>query len=96
MYQTGKFIVENSFFLIKINAINKMGVYYILSSSGVASGLDVKFKDALGFAIEVDYWRNEHVYFGGKFTMINYELKNSSISVDGNSIGVVMGYVFGN
>jgi len=64
------------------------------SGSGVASGLNINFNDALGFAFEVNHQFNK-MYLGGKFTVIDYELQNSSISVSGNSLGIVLGFVFG-
>lgn len=67
-----------------------------LSGSGVASGINGSFDDALGFVVEVDYHLGDFFYLGGKYTSIDYkpELAGAA-TVDGSSIGVVMGFIFG-
>jgi len=66
-----------------------------LSSSGVASGISADFEDALGFIAEVDFRLGEFFYIGGKYTAIDYDQKNTNVTVDGNSVGIVFGFIFG-
>ena len=69
--------------------------------SGSATGLnplviDIKFKDALGYVLEVDYRLGKSFYVGAKYTAIDYEYESfANEKIDGNSIGVVIGFVFG-
>jgi len=63
-----------------------------LSGAGIA---DVHYKDSLGYAVEVDFRLGEFFYLGGKYTVIDYDQENSNKTVDGNSIGVVIGFIFG-
>lgn len=63
-----------------------------LKGSGVVSGLDVEFDDALGFVVEGDYFFSPKAFFGIRYTMIDYEVNN--VSVDGNSIGIAIGARF--
>jgi hypothetical protein len=63
-----------------------------LSGSGV---IDRGYNDSLGYAFEVDFRLGDFFYLGGKYTFIDYDEKNSNTIVDGNSIGVVIGFVFG-
>jgi len=76
------------------------GVTYHLSpeltGSGVANGINGKFDSAFGFIAEIDFRLGDFYYVGGKFTSIDYKPQLSGAStVDGNSIGVVMGFIFG-
>lgn len=70
-----------------------------LSGDGIASGLNADFDDSLGFILEADYLLgNKKGYVGGRYTMIDYDSVPSATvnaaTVDGNSIGVVVGYRF--
>lgn len=62
-----------------------------LSGSGVASFVNTDFDNATGGLLEADYFFSQSSYFGFRYTSINYTLKSTSISVDGNSVGVVLG-----
>ena len=56
----------------------------------------VKMDDSLGFVLAADYNTkgifDREWYLGGRLTIIDYEVGGESIS--GNSIGVVVGYLF--
>lgn len=70
-----------------------------LSGDGLASGLSANFDDSMGFILEADYlFGNKKGYVGGRYTMIDYDTVPSATvnaaTVDGNSIGVVVGYRF--
>ncbi|MDH5765824.1 MAG: hypothetical protein OEZ38_07400 [Gammaproteobacteria bacterium] len=54
----------------------------------------VDFNDAFGMVAEIDYQLSERAYLGFKVTFIDYETEIASISVDGNSFGVVIGTSF--
>jgi len=66
-----------------------------LSVDGEFGSDNVTFKDATGFVLQMDYLLNERGYLSLVLTSIDYELKGTNESVDGNSIGVVIGYRFG-
>lgn len=59
----------------------------------------VKFDDALGYVGQVDFvvpldgWVRE-VTIGARFTVIDYEVKDTGYKVDGNSIGLSLGVGF--
>lgn len=67
-----------------------------LDISGSLGGGTVDFDDAFGLVAEVDYKLGDRGYLGMKFTMIDYDAANCSgcSSVDGNSIGFVIGARF--
>ena len=71
------------------------GLTYHLHPKLSGGSINRYYEDALGFAVEVDWRLGEFFYLGGKYTLIDYEQKNSTTTVDGNSIGVVLGFVFG-
>lgn len=56
----------------------------------------VAFDDAAGFVAQIEYRLGERGHLGLKATVIDYEISNSvsSATVDGNSIGVVIGARF--
>ena len=67
-----------------------------LSGSGVKSGTNADYDNAFGFVAEVDYRLGEFFYLGGKYTSISYKPQESGAkTISGNSIGVVIGAVFG-
>ncbi len=72
-----------------------LGVTYHLSpeleGSGIVSGRQA-FEDAAGVVAEWDYTGWERGYLGLKFTAIDYEV--GTLSVNGNSLGLVLGYRF--
>lgn len=61
-----------------------------LSGSGVASGLNVNFKDSLGFIVQADWRISEKVNLGLRYTALDYEVEGSSASVNSNGIGIVL------
>jgi hypothetical protein len=70
-----------------------------LSGTGEASGLDVKFDNALGFVLEGDYlfagegsWSG--AFLGLRFTSLKYKEKNFGTSFNSNGIGAQIGYRF--
>ena len=66
-----------------------------LSVDGFSGATTADFDDATGFVAQLDYLLNERGYISLKFTSIDYELANSSIEVDGSSIGLLVGFRFG-
>lgn len=62
----------------------------VLEGDGFAAG-KVDFEDALGTLIDMRYFFGESAYVGGRATFIDYKVKNGSTSVNGNSIGVIVG-----
>ena len=60
-----------------------------LEGSGDASHIQADFDNALGYVVEVDYLTNEELMIGVRATFIDYEV--NSVSVDGNSIGLLVG-----
>ncbi|VAW98186.1 hypothetical protein MNBD_GAMMA22-1202 [hydrothermal vent metagenome] len=67
-----------------------------LMGDGLASGINGSYDNALGFLAEVDFRLGEFFYIGGKLTFIDYEPQQANAkTVDGNSVGIVMGFIFG-
>ena len=66
-----------------------------LDSSGF-SNEEIDFKNAYGFVGEVDHLWPFGLYLGLKFTAIDYEVDEpgSNEKVNGNSVGIVLGYMF--
>lgn len=62
-----------------------------LKGTGAAAYINTDFNDATGLLFETDYFFSQNTYFGFRYTSINYTLKSTSISVNGDSIGVVLG-----
>lgn len=46
-----------------------------IEGSGVAGGLDIKFKNALGAIVQVDWLITENVALGGRYTLLEYDAK---------------------
>ncbi len=65
-----------------------------VTTSGFASGNDLDFDNALGLVVELDYKLSEKGFIGVRFTNIEYQVSNSSATIDGDSVGVVLGGVF--
>ncbi|MCF6243599.1 MAG: hypothetical protein L3J43_01015 [Sulfurovum sp.] len=65
-----------------------------LSSGGDARGLDVDFDSALGGVAQIGYRFTERFSVGLKATFIDYDLSDTSLSVDGNNAGVYLSYIF--
>lgn len=69
--------------------------YHLNPKLSGSSVTERRYKDSLGFAFELDFRLGEFFYLGGKYTIIDYDQDNSTVTVDGNSIGVVIGFIFG-
>lgn len=65
-----------------------------VDGSGVASNISADFDNALGVILEVDYITAGKTYVGGRVTLIDYTLSNTSVSFSGNSVGVTVGVRF--
>ena len=52
-----------------------------------------EFENALGYLAELRFFFSDKAYVGGRYTNIEYELKNSLTGqkIDGRSIGIVLG-----
>jgi hypothetical protein len=59
-----------------------------LSGSGVVSGLNVQFKDALGFLLQVDWRITEKLNLGVRYTALDYDVEGGG-SVKSNGLGIV-------
>ena len=74
------------------------GITYHLDPEFSASGgnlltpVRVDYDDALGILLEANYVLPTGLYFGGKFTLIDYEAPG--ITNSGNSLGVIAGWQF--
>ena len=66
-----------------------------LSIDGAFGSDTANFKDATGLVLQMDYLLNERGYLSLTFTSIDYEQANFNGSVDGSSIGVLIGFRFG-
>lgn len=69
-----------------------------LDSSGLSPPLTADFDNALGLLLEVDFYMGEKAYIGGRYTVIEYDTVPSdtvkAATVDGNSIGIILGLRF--
>lgn len=66
-----------------------------LDGSGVASNVDVKFKNALGALVQVDWRITEKIALGGRYTFIEYDAKAPATgSGKGNGFGVAFSINF--
>lgn len=66
-----------------------------LEGSGVVGGLDVKFKNALGVVLQVDWRITENIALGGRFTAIEYEAKSGGVgTAEANGVGVAFSMSF--
>ena len=66
-----------------------------LEGSGVASAVDVKFKNALGFVLQADYliWRG--LAAGVRYTFLEYEAKGDATgTAKSNGLGLTVSYTF--
>lgn len=64
-----------------------------LKGSGVASGINANFDDALGFVIQSHYSLDETFSIGVRYTIIDYEGEGLK-TIDANSFGLTLGYSF--
>ncbi len=61
-----------------------------LSGSGVASGLNVNFKNSLGYILQADWRITEKLSLGARYTILDYELSGTTNSkVGSNGLGIV-------
>ncbi len=61
-----------------------------LSGSGVASGINLTFKDSLGYLLQADWRITEKMNLGARYTMLDYGLSGSTTSkVHSNGLGIV-------
>ena len=65
-----------------------------LKGDGVASGINANFDDALGYLVQSDFIVYDSMTVGLRYTIIDYDVENSSVSVDGNSVGLIFGVAF--
>lgn len=61
-----------------------------LTGSGVASGLNVNFKNSLGLVAQADWRVSKSFNLGLRYTAMDYELEGPSTSVKSNGIGIVL------
>jgi len=71
------------------------GLSYHINPELSGDGNNINYENALGYVVEFDFRFMKSFYVGGKYTAIDYKHENNSTTIDGNSIGVVMGFVFG-
>ncbi|MGD8927146.1 MAG: hypothetical protein PVG20_09855 [Thioalkalispiraceae bacterium] len=64
-----------------------------LDGSGVASGADANYDNALGYVAEIDYYFSEQAYFGIQYLNIEYDRNTdfgqTAATFDGSSVGIV-------
>lgn len=75
-----------------------------LDGAGIIEGYAVDFENALGGIIEFDWFlgledkarvpQQATAYFGIRGTLINYERVDQNGKIDGNSLGLVLGFGF--
>lgn len=70
------------------------GLSYHLNPKLTGDGINKNYDNALGYIVEIDFRLTDFFYLGGKYTDIAYKQKSNSITVDGNSIGIVGGFIF--
>lgn len=61
-----------------------------LDGSGVAGGLNVEFKNALGFIAQADWRISDKLNLGLRYTFLDYETENTGVKVDSNGLGLVL------
>ena len=59
-----------------------------LSGSGVISGLNVSFKTSLGAILQADWRITDKMNLGARYTMLDYDLKNTNTKVKSNGLGI--------
>lgn len=65
-----------------------------LEGSGVIGGLNVKFKDSLGFLLQADYRATDKIAFGVRYTMLDYQVEGSSAEISSNGVGLTFSASF--
>jgi hypothetical protein len=70
---------------------------YDKNNNFVSNGMNDKYENAFGGVVKMQYRITPSFDVGVKGTFIDYKLKDdSSVTADGNSIGFVLSYSFGN
>lgn len=65
-----------------------------LDGSGIADGLNVAFKDALGFVLQVDFLSGKQMALGLRYTSIDYKLEDGGGTAKGDGVGFAIGFYF--
>ncbi len=60
-----------------------------LSGGGVVSGLNVSFKTSVGEILQADWRITEKMNLGARYTILDYELKNTNTKIKSNGLGIV-------
>ena len=56
----------------------------------------VNFQNATGYVVQLDYLLSERGYLSLKYTAIDYQVTSAAPKLDGSSIGLIIGFRFGN
>jgi hypothetical protein len=66
-----------------------------LEGSGVVSGLDIEFKNALGLVLQADWLITQKIAVGGRFTFLEYDAEGAfSGSAKSNGVGITFSMNF--
>ncbi len=67
-----------------------------LTGTGVIGGLNIAFKDALGFVLAADYRLSDKGYLGLRYTALDYEVETAGLSGEASAdgVGIVIGTSF--
>jgi hypothetical protein len=66
-----------------------------LEGSGVVGGLDIKFKNALGFVLQADWLITKNIALGGRYTALEYDAKSPATgSAKSNGVGIAFSMSF--
>jgi hypothetical protein len=65
-----------------------------VDGSGVATPLNIKFDDALGFVLQADYRLSDKMAIGMRYTNLKYEVDGSSASAKSNGLGFTFSHRF--
>jgi len=59
-----------------------------LDGSGVATGLNVDFKNSLGFVAQADWRITDRMNLGLRYTMLEYEVNGAGGEIDASGLGI--------
>jgi hypothetical protein len=65
-----------------------------LDGSGVASGLNVDFKDSAGFLLQAEYRITEKMNVGARYTALKYDVEGGTGDVRSNGLGITFSASF--
>ena len=65
-----------------------------LEGSGVATPLNLKFDDALGFVLQADFLATEKMAIGLRYTNLEYEVEGAAAKAKSNGLGFTFSYRF--